>query len=196
MLASEAGCIGEALRQRPGQPSLWLGPASMALPGQMGGAAVLRLHWAEGATLGGGLRCTLPLPVASESCAIVVVQHAGDAGCDPRALLEEGARVLLPGGWLWLLALNPITPYRLRWRGHALRAREPVTWRRLLRNAGLLPEAISQGLGPSWNVTPVPRLQAGVGLRAAFLLRAEKRRWPLTPLPTPRVLGWQAGTPA
>lgn len=196
MLASEAGCIGEALRQRPGQPSLWLGPASMALPEQIGGTAVLRLHWADGVAFRGGLRCTLPLPMVSESCGIVVVQHVGDAGCDPRALLEEGARVLLPGGWLWLLALNPIAPYRLRWRGHALRAREPVTWRRLLRNAGLLPEAVSQGLGPSWNVIPVPRLQAGVGLRAAFLLRAEKRRWPLTPLPKPRVLGWQAGTPA
>lgn len=104
--------------------------------------------------------------------------------------------MLVPGGWLWLLALNPIAPYRLRWRGHDLRAREPVTWRRLLRNAGLLPEAVSQGLGPVWNVMPVSHGQAGVGLRAAFLLRAEKRRWPLTPLPKTRVLGWQAGTPA
>ena len=31
-------------------------------------------------------------------------------------------------GWLWLLALNPLSPYRLRWRGQGLHAREPVTW--------------------------------------------------------------------
>lgn len=194
LLASEAGCVGEALRQRSGPAGLWLGPQP-AVPAGDGALAAVRLHWQD-AGFSGDVRCGLPLPLASESFGVVLLQHAGDAHADAAALLEECARVLVPGGWLWLLALNPLSPYRLRWRGHGLRAREPVTWRRRLRAAGLAPDSLTQGLGPGWGVEADPRLQDGVGLRAAFLLRAEKRRLPLTPLRIPRVLGWQAGTPA
>jgi len=196
LLDSETACVGEALRQRPGQAALWLGPAAAAMPEGLGAPAPLRLHWAGGPAFRGQLRCGLPLPLASESCAVVVVQHPGDAGGAHAALLEECARVLVAGGWLWLLALNPLSPYRLRWRGHGLRAREPVTWRKRLRAAGLAPDSLTRGLGPVWEVLPDAHLQDGVGLRAAFLLRAEKRRLPLTPLRKPRALALPAGTPA
>ena len=196
LLDSETACVGEALRQRPGQAALWLGPATAVMPEGLDGAVPLRLHWADGPGFRGQLRCGLPLPLASESCAVVVVQHPGDAGGAYAILLEECARVLVPGGWLWLLALNPLSPYRLRWRGHGLRAREPVTWRKRLRAAGLSPDSLTRGLGPVWEALPDAHLQDGVGLRAAFLLRAEKRRLPLTPLRKPRALSLQAGTPA
>lgn len=194
LLDSETDCVADALRQRPGQRALWLGPAAAAMPDATAAPAPLRLHWAAGG-FHGQLRCGLPLPLASESCAIVVAQHPPGAGAGPE-LLDECARVLVPGGWLWLLSLNPLSPYRLRWRGHGLHAREPVTWRKRLRAAGLAPDSLTRGVGPVWEIAADPRLQDGVGLRAAFLLRAEKRRLPLTPLRKPRTLALPAGTPA
>ena len=149
-----------------------------------------------GTAFHGDLRCGLPLPLASDSCAVVIVQHGDASGCDQAALLAECARVLLPGGWLGLLALNPLSPYRLRWRGQGLHAREPVTWRKRLRAAGLAPDSLTQGIGPVWDIAVDARLQDGVGLRAAFLLRAEKRRLPMTPLRKPRPLALQAGAAA
>ena len=195
LLDSEADCVGAALRQRPGQAALWLGPACASLPDTAEGPFPLRLHL-DGTSFHGDLRCGLPLPLASESCAVAIVQHGDASDCDQAQLLAECERVLLPGGWLWLLALNPLSPYRLRWWGRALHAREPVTWRKRLRAAGLAPDSVTQGVGPVWEIAADPRLQDGVGLRAAFLLRAEKRRLPLTPLRKPRPLALQAGTTA
>jgi SAM-dependent methyltransferase len=41
------------------------------------------------------------------------LQHVlGADRVDPIALIEECARVLVPGGRLALLALNPLSPYR------------------------------------------------------------------------------------
>lgn len=195
LLDSEADCVGVALRQRRGPVALWVGPAAASLPDTGEGALPLRLHL-DGARFQGDLRCGLPLPLASDSCAVAIVQHGDASGCDQEQLLAECARVLLPGGWLWLLALNPLSPYRLRWWGQGLRAREPVTWRRRLRAAGLAPDSLTQGVGPVWAIAPDARLQDGVGLRAAFLLRAEKRRLPMTPLRQARPLALRAGTPA
>ena len=109
-----------------------------------------------------------------------------------KSIISDAEKIM----WLWLLALNPLSPYRLRWWGQGLRAREPVTWRRRLRAAGLAPDSLTQGVGPVWDIAPDARLQDGVGLRAAFLLRAEKRRLPMTPLRKPRPLALQAGTTA
>ena len=75
-----------------------------------------------------------------------------------------------------------------------MRVSEPVTWRRRLRAVGLVPEPVSQGLGPTWEVAHDPCLQDGAGLRAAFLLRAQKRRLPMTPGRAQRVLRLQAGS--
>ena len=156
----------------------------------------LRLHTAASRGFDGSLRCGLPLPLASESCGMVIVQHLADISAEPDALLEECARVLLPGARLWLLALNPLAPYRLRWRGAGPRAAEPFTWRRRLRAVGLVPDSVSQGIGPTWSIDTFPGLQDGAGLRAAFLLRAEKRRMPLTPVRSRPAVRWQPGIPA
>ena len=112
-------------------------------------------------------------------------------------LLSENASgigVSLLVGTLVLFALNPLAPYRWRWRGQGLRVSEPVTWRRRLRAVGLVPEPVSQGIGPTWEVAHDPCLQDGAGLRAAFLLRAQKRRLPMTPGRGQRVLRLQAGS--
>ena len=192
ILASEADTLRQAAQDRPGQAGLWLSPSGMGeaevdLP-------LLRLR-AAARGFQGDVRCGLPLPLPSDSCGVVVVQHLADISAEPATLLDECARVLVPGGRLWLLALNPLSPYRLRWRGQGPRVSEPVTWRRRLRIAGLAPEAVSRGVGPTWRITPEPAVQDGAGLRAAFLLRAEKRRAPMTPLRTPAKTRFEPGLP-
>lgn len=196
LLDSEAACVRAALQQFPRQRSLWLGPAAARLVTAEAQAPSLCLHPVVAPALAGDLRCGLPLPLASECCAIVIVQHALEMTAEPELLLEECARVLIPGGWLWLLALNPLAPFRWRWSGHGLRGREPMTWRRRLRAVGLQPEPVSQGLGAGWRTGSEIHPHPGVGLRPAFLLRCEKRTLPLTPIRKPRAIGLQAGTPA
>jgi SAM-dependent methyltransferase len=192
VLASEADTLRQAALERPGQAGLWLCPSGM-------GEGEVELPFLRlcAATRGfeGDVRCGLPLPLPSDSCGVVVVQHLADISAEPAALLDECARALVPGGRLWLLALNPLSPYRLRWRGQGPRVAEPVTWRRRLRAVGLVPDAVSRGLGPTWSIAAEPAVQDGAGLRAAFLLRAEKRRSPLTPMRSPAKVRWEPGMP-
>ena len=192
VLDSEDDVVRMAAAERPGQPWLRLMPT-----GGLGALAEreLPLHVAGGA-FHGPVRCALPLPLASESIGTVVLQHVADGGVLPDPMLEEAARVLVPGGRLWLLTLNPLAPYRARWLRQGPGAAEPVRWRRRLRAAGLEPEAVSQGVGPRWSTIPNATLQQGAGLRAAFLLRAEKRVIPLTPLRARPALRLQPGVPA
>jgi SAM-dependent methyltransferase len=191
VLASETEILRQAAQDRPGQAGLWLSPSGMGeaeldLP-------LLRLR-AAAHGFAGDVRCGLPLPLPSDACGVVLVQHMADISVEPVALLEECMRVLIPGGRLWLLTLNPLSPYRLRWRGEGPRVSEPVTWRRRLRAIGLVPDAVSRGVGPTWGISAEPAMQDGAGLRAAFLLRAEKRRSPLTPVRKPAT-SWQPGIP-
>jgi SAM-dependent methyltransferase len=192
VLESEDEIVLQAGGERPGQPWLWLGIGPAPKKAGAHGLA-LRL---EGARFDGPVRCALPLPIASEAVGTVLLQHVGDVCADSSALLAECSRVLLPGGRLWLLALNPLSPYRWRWSGNGVRGWEPVSWRRRLRAAGLVPEVVSQGVGPRWRIASSPGVQDGAGLRAAFLLRAEKRVSPLTPMRARPSLRLQTGVPA
>ncbi len=191
LLDSETDAIRQASADRPGQPTLRLAPCEGLPEGQR--CLDLRL---AGICFEGAVRCGLPLPLASESLGTIVLQHVADYPIDTSTLLAECVRVLVPGGRLWLFALNPIAPYRWRWSGTGLRGVEPVAWRRRLRTAGLTPDLVSQGLGPRWQMVANTRAQDGAGLRAAYLLRAEKRVAPLTPARPPlRVRGLQTGVP-
>lgn len=191
LLDSEIPAVRQASADRPGQPTLRLAP-SVGLPE---GERCLDLRLA-GDRFEGVVWCGLPLPLASESLGTIVLQHVADYPIDTTALLAECVRVLVPGGRLWLFALNPLAPYRWRWSGTGLRGVEPVTWRRRLRGAGLTPDSVSQGLGPRWRIAPSERVQDGAGLRAAYLLRAEKRIAPLTPVRARPQMRLQTGVPA
>ena len=128
--------------------------------------------------------------------ATVVIQHVAVAGRRGQPLLDECARVLVPGGTCWLYALNPVSPYRWRWQGQGVSATEPTPWRWRLRAAQLQPDAVSHGLGPRWRVAPDAGLQPGPGIRAAYVLRAEKRACPLTPMRAAASLRLGEGVPA
>lgn len=186
VLHSEDETVRTFIARVGGPAWLWLAPAADGLPAPAGRG--LRLD-ADGIGWTGRVRCGLPLPLAGESVGTVVLQHVLQPGEAGRALLAECARVLVPGGRLALLALNPLSPYRWRWRGSGLQAAEPLVWRRRLRAAGLQPDPVSQGLGPSWREVASPRPQSGAGLRAAYLVLAEKRTLPLTPVRARRLRG-------
>ncbi|MCA1714706.1 MAG: class I SAM-dependent methyltransferase [Gammaproteobacteria bacterium] len=192
VIDSETDAVRQGLDERPGHPWLWLAAAASALDRRDRGLRLLSVAQAWD----GAVRCRLPLPLANDTVATVVLQHVLHSGEPGRALLQECARVLLPGGRLWLFALNPLAPYRWRWQRSGLAASEPMLWRRRLRAAGLQPEPVSHGIGPRWRIEPAAQLQHGPGLRAAYLLRAEKRTMPLTPLRTRASLRIAEGVPA
>ena len=193
VLDSQGNAIADAVAERPGQPWLWLAPVAAAVDMPPGRGLQLL---AQGTGWNGAVRCALPLPLANESMATVLLQHVPFTGADSAELLDECARVLMAGARLWLFALNPLAPYRWRWQGTGLSAAEPMLWRRRLRKAGLVPEPISQGVGPRWQVRTSNELQQGPGLRAAYLLRAEKRAIPLTPIRQRAPLRIGGGVPA
>lgn len=179
LLESEQHLVEAAWRERPAQEWLWLAPLAVAGQEFAGGRRLLPTDW------GGSRRYATPFSIPAESLGTVVLQHVADGAWDP-ALLADCRRLLSPGGRLWLFALNPLAPYRWNWRGTGLGATEPVIWRRRLGRAGFAPEAVSQGIGPRWNPRVDDALQSGAGIRAAYLLRAEKRTAGLTPIRSSR----------
>jgi SAM-dependent methyltransferase len=195
VLDSERDTVAHALTDRPGLPWLWCGPVAQPVPESAGRG--LCLHPDASGQWSGPVACALPLPLPSEAFGAVVLQHvarpSGPCGAD---LLDEAARLLVNGGRLWLFVLNPLAPYRWRWRGSGLTALEPLSWRKRLRHAGLAPEPVSQGLGPTWGVQVASQAQQGAGLRAGYLLRAEKRAIPLTPVRQRRALPMPSGAAA
>lgn len=177
---SELPSLHAAINARPGLP--WLVFSALPRPGAIDQPHGLWLR--EGASgWGGDIACGTALPLASESVGAIVAQHVEAA--DVEAWLGECERVLVPGGRLSIFALNPLSPYRGHWLGEGVSGREPVTWRRRLRRAGLAPEPVAQGIGPRWRsrIDSVPQL--GAGARAVYLLAAEKRRIPMTPTRVP-----------
>ncbi len=185
LLAAEQTWISQILAARAASPTLWLHPGAGA------GVSVVAADIALRATAGGfdgPLRCGPSLPLASDSFSAVIVQHVPENG--GRALLAECARVLEPGGRLWLFTLNPVSPYRLRWRRTGLSIRGPGRWRWHLQAAGLDCSAYApQWLGPSW------RSVASRGpdlMRAICLLQADKRGPDLILTPA-RPSRWQGG---
>ncbi len=192
LLAAEAGAVQRILAGCPALPWPWLGLPPAAPPPSVGRGLLLRR---DRGRWGGALRCGLPLPLASETFGAVLLQHVLDDAFDADALLGECARILAPGGTLWLAALNPWTPYRARWAGSGLRARDPGRWQAVLRRAGFSADSVSlQWLGPHWRIG---HGEAGVGatdrLRAGLALTVSKRVWAAIPPARLRNLRWQAG---
>lgn len=172
---SELPSLHAAISARPGLP--WIAFSAMPRPG-----AIDQSHglWLQRTAAGwvGHVACGSALPLASESVGAIVAQHVEDP--DIETWLAECERVLVRGGRLTVMALNPLSPYRGHWQGEGVSGREPVTWRRRLKRAGLVPEAVAQGIGPRWRSRIDSNPQLGAGARAAYLLSAEKRRIPMT----------------
>lgn len=189
--AAMSRVLGSATAAAPGW--LWLGVPGATPPESDRRRGVLLRRGAT--AFEGDVRCTVPLPLASESLGVVLLQHVLDDAAPGDPLLEECARVLAPGGVLWLAVLNPWSPYRARWARSGLHAHDPGRWQRRLRRAGLPVDSLSlQWLGPRWRsghgdvgVGAVDRLRAGVALTVS------KRTFAAIPPAPLRALNWQAG---
>ncbi|WP_454831559.1 hypothetical protein [Pseudoxanthomonas wuyuanensis] len=190
LLTAEQAAIGAALSGPTPQPWLWLAPETAAGPA-LPPASVrgLRLHCAGGG-FSGPLRCGLPLPLHGESFDRIIVQHAHEYGGDQ--LLEECERLLAPGGRLWLFSLNPLSPYRWRWRKAGLTFRDALSWRLRLQALGLQVATPASHLGPLWRIGHERAGNLPSGLRAVCLLQAEKRAAAMIP-PSPAGRRWRPG---
>lgn len=194
LLAAQEAAMARVLASWPAAPWAWLGTAGAAPPDMPGGRGVLLRRNGKG--FNGAVRCCLPLPFASEAMGAILLQHALDDGFAIDEVLDECARLLMPGGTLWLAALNPWSPYRARWARSGLRARDPGGWQSALRRAGFAVDTVSlQWLGPHWRVA---HGDVGVGasdrLRAGIALTVNKRVHALIPPKPLRNLRWQTGT--
>lgn len=195
LLALEGEAARHWLERRPAQPALWLTAAAEPPPPPAGNGFSRRLWlYRQGAQLRGDVHCALPLPLPSETFGSVVLQHACDDGS--LDLLSECARILAPGGRLWLLTLNPMSPYRLRWRGSDLRVRDGGAWHERLRQVGLHPQDdVETYLGPRWRgqrATDAAMRPSHQRLRAVRVLEAEKRVAALIP-PANARRAWNTG---
>lgn len=193
LLAAEYPIGSQVLAGCPALPWAWIGVAAAEPPPNDSRRGVL-LHRSDGG-LAGAVRCGLPLPLASESMGALLLQHALDDGLAVEETLGECERVLAPGGTLWLTALNPWSPYRMRWAGEGLRARHPGAWQAALRRAGFTFDSVSlQWLGPRWRAAHGDGgIGAGDRLRAGIALTVNKRVRALIPPSPLRKLRWQAG---
>lgn len=179
LLQAEQAATARMLGACAGPRWAWLGVRAAAAPPLPPGAtarqAVLLHRTATG--FEGTVRCALPLPFASESLSLVLIQHALDDAVAVNGVLAECERVLMPGGRLWLAVLNPWSPYRALWMRSGLRAHDPGYWQARLRAAGFATDGVSvQWFGPRWRRE---RGDAGVGaldrLRAGVALTIDKR---------------------
>lgn len=188
--AATARVLAGATAAAPGW--LWLGVPGATPPESERRRGLLLRRGAQG--FEGDVRCALPLPLASESLGVVLLQHVLDDAAPGDPLLEECERVLAPGGVLWLAVLNPWSPYRMHWTRSGLRAHDPGRWQRRLRRAGFAVDSLSlQWLGPRWRSA---HGDVGVGaadrLRAGVALTVSKRTLAIIPPAPLRKLRWQA----
>lgn len=165
--------LQQQLAAMPTLPWLWLAPAEGW--GGEGAAAArgIRLQReGDSARYRGDLRCGLPLPLPAESINAIVLQHIG--GSYTEALLAECARVLMPGGRLWLSLFNPCSPYRLHWQWHRGDAPSMSQCRAQLQRHGLHCTPVRY-LGPLWSAGQGRPWPAPHVLRAVCVLEASKR---------------------
>lgn len=175
LLETEHPAIASILASRPAHPWLWLAPGveGAASAGLSAPARGLRLHRAADG-LAGPVRCALPLPLATEAIGTLIIQHLHEEGDE--ALLDECARILEPGGRLWLFTLNPWSPYRLRWSKSGLVARDARDWHARLRAVGLQPvDGQVRCLGPVYKPGSMIENASPWWLRSVHVLEAEKR---------------------
>lgn len=163
----------ERLRSVPAQPWLWLAPSAAWLPEQPPAGRGIRLHRvAQGSGWQGELRCGLPLPLPAEAVNAIVIQHAAPADLD--VLLAECARVLMPGGRLWMTVLNRYSPYRAHWQWQGAQPASVARTRVLMKRQGLRCQSIGHH-GPLWSQTGAAAGTSLPALRALCVLEAEKR---------------------
>jgi len=186
MLAWFAAAPAQALRQAehhflhqqlhafPAQPWLWIAPARTWLPEPHPAGRGMALYRAEGNGRGwqGMVRCHLPLPLPSQAVNAIVLQHVTLAELD--ALVAECARIIQPGGRVWLSVFNRKSLYRRHWQRNWERLPSLAQSRASLQREGLYVRA-THYCGPLWGQSKTQQLAWLGRLRAVCVMEAEKR---------------------
>ena len=173
MRAVEQDALLEQLHGFPAQPWLWLAPSAAWQPLRVPlGRGICLQRAADGCQWQGDVRCALPLPLPSEAVNAIVLEHAAALQLEP--LLAECARVLMPGGRLWLTLLNPCSPYRSQWQWQGARPPSATHCRAVLRRHGLRTRSVRH-FGPLWSDSGQANGSVLPALRAASMLEFEKR---------------------
>ncbi|MEP6939925.1 MAG: methyltransferase domain-containing protein [Rudaea sp.] len=135
ILGGVYGNFGLFMRAHEGAPA--------ALPPHLLGTVIDLALDGTGACAG-RLRCTpAELPIASESCKLVIAQHVLECVPDPAACAAEFARVLAPEGIALVLGFNPVSLWRPWLVGKArqsaltLRPQSALSWQLSLANHGI-----------------------------------------------------------
>lgn len=80
------------------------------------------------------------LPLASEAIDVAILHHVLDYSLDPRRLLSEASRVIIPHGYLLIIGFNPHSLFgfykplaqlisrSFQWRRHCLRLGQLIGW--------------------------------------------------------------------
>jgi SAM-dependent methyltransferase len=192
LLASEWNLVRTRVARIASGHCLSIGPAPLAdHSGFASHPEWTRLHL-QGDDLVGDLRCSpAALPFENDSLQLIVARHIGDA-LDPGSGIEaELARILAPGGVLFLFGLNPLSPWRF-WlsrqarQGWRLPGRCSAARMRETLAALRLEIARREFLGGAWPMTDGPaaeRPATGAIWHAAWLLAARKQRTGMRPIP-------------
>lgn len=200
LLAQERAIVAAALERAFGiycvQVGNWGGPGEFLAAARTRRQALVSSTPAPGAAL----VCELTsLPLQTDSVDVLLLPHTLEFVEDPHELLREAGRVLAGEGELIALAFEPLGGWSLR---HALtRGGHPPGLRRMVPARRLTDwlRLIGFEVGPAERylyAPPLPRLHAGrsgallerLGRRAwprlsgAYLLRARKRVYTLTPV--------------
>lgn len=167
---------------RPNMPVLCV--SAMGKPAAFRDLSLQNSVWLSSWNSGysGDANCSHPWPLPSESIGTLVLHHVTDILQDREALFEDCHRVLLPGGQLFVFALNPLSLARRWWWRSGIASSEPSSLRIALRRHGFHCDTSTMGFGPTWSDSPDESTARGAGARAAYLLHAEKRVVPLTPI--------------
>jgi len=158
---------------------------------------VIDLTLGDAQHVNGRLSCTVDeLPLASESCKLVVAQHVFERLAQPEACASELARVLAPEGVALILGFNPLTLWRpwlaskARQSGIALHVQSAQRAQGAFTRHGIeilqtryfgtaLPRARTLELEDAPNAWRSPAFGR---VAASWLLLARKRHSALTPL--------------
>jgi SAM-dependent methyltransferase len=186
LLADEARDLLPELQRCTGDHGLLVSAAAQDLP-----PALPMLSCWTHLKLAGGLfagdlrgRTDEPLPFVDDAFELVMLRHALEATALPQPLLEEGIRVLSPGGLLVLSGVHPLslwTPW-MAWHGRrqSLRLHMPLQVGEWLRRSAMQVECVRR-VGHAWpGGASAPLLSEAIG--GGYVLLARKRRRAVTPI--------------
>ena len=103
--------------------------------------------------------------------------------------MSECARVLMPGGRLWMTLLNRYSPYRARWQWQGPRPPSATRCQLRLQREGLRVRSVRH-FGPLWSDAGPAGGKALPALRAVCVLEFEKRAAAFIGPEAARPVGW------